>query len=325
MNNDLMLMSGAAYDAQALNGLKRDVASDPTGNLKRVAQQIEGLFLQTMMKSMRETLPKDGMFSSEQTRLYTSMYDQQISQQMSQKGVGLADMMVKQLSGAIATIGPAESAGTVPMRLDSARLPVAINQKLLHAYPPPFPEPKKVSDVQKTTPTSPSHPVSASSDFVSRLSTPAWLAGKESGIPHEVIVAQAALESNWGKREILTEDGSPSHNLFGIKSGKNWDGPTTEITTTEFEQGLMKKVKARFRVYSSYAEGLADYVKMLTNNPRYSDVASAKSPEQAANALQDAGYATDPQYANKLITLINQIKNAGAQVGKTYSGLKGLL
>jgi peptidoglycan hydrolase FlgJ len=93
MAGDLMAMSGAAYDAQALNGLKRDAASDPQGNLKQVAQQVEGMFVQMMLKSMRAALPQDGILSSDQSRLYTSMYDQQIAQQMSQKGLGLADMM----------------------------------------------------------------------------------------------------------------------------------------------------------------------------------------------------------------------------------------
>lgn len=97
--SDLMAMSGAAYDAQSLNALKRDVARDPQGNLKQVAQQVEGMFVQMMLKSMRSAMPEDGPLSSDQSRLYTSMYDQQIAQEMSVKGLGLADMMVKQLSG----------------------------------------------------------------------------------------------------------------------------------------------------------------------------------------------------------------------------------
>lgn len=121
--SDLMAMSGAAndmfgaaYDAQSLNALKRDAAKDPQGNLKQVAQQVEGMFVQMMLKSMRSALPQDGVMNSDQTRLYTSMYDQQIAQQMSVKGLGLADMMVEQLSG---TTSPSETAGTTPMMLDN--------------------------------------------------------------------------------------------------------------------------------------------------------------------------------------------------------------
>ncbi|CAI2416539.1 Peptidoglycan hydrolase flgJ [Serratia liquefaciens] len=306
MAGDLMAMSGAAYDAQALNGLKRDAASDPQGNLKQVAQQVEGMFVQMMLKSMRAALPQDGILSSDQSRLYTSMYDQQIAQQMSQKGLGLADMMVKQMSNANAV--PSETAGTSPMALDDEVLRTLPNQALEQT-------------LRRAVPRAPSAaPLSLNNgNFVARLSTSARVVSQQSGIPHQLIVAQAALESGWGQREIPAADGSPSYNLFGIKAGGSWDGPVTEITTTEFEQGAAKKIKAKFRVYGSYVEAMADYVKLLTNNPRYAGVANARSPEQAAQALQQAGYATDPQYASKLVSVIQQMKNAGEQVVKAYT------
>ncbi|WP_337261601.1 MULTISPECIES: flagellar assembly peptidoglycan hydrolase FlgJ [unclassified Serratia (in: enterobacteria)] len=306
MSSDLLTMSGAAYDAQALNGLKRQVTADPQGNLKQVAQQVEGMFVQMMLKSMRAALPQDGVLSSDQTRLYTSMYDQQIAQQMTQKGLGLAEMMVKQLAAAESE--PSETAGTAPMLLDNQvlqRLPVqALEQMVRRALP-------KLPPVA-TAPLN-------NGNFVARLSVPARVASQQSGIPHQLIVAQAALESGWGQREIPTADGTPSYNLFGIKAGSSWDGPVTEITTTEYEQGAAKKIKARFRVYSSYVEAIGDYVKLLTNNPRYANVAAARSPEQAAHALQQAGYATDPHYARKLVNVIQQMKSAGEQVAKAYS------
>ncbi|RYM74154.1 flagellar assembly peptidoglycan hydrolase FlgJ [Serratia liquefaciens] len=306
MAGDLMAMSGAAYDAQTLNGLKRDAASDPQGNLKQVAQQVEGMFVQMMLKSMRAALPQDGILSSDQSRLYTSMYDQQIAQQMSQKGLGLADMMVKQMGNANAV--PSETAGTSPMALDDEVLRTLPNQALEQM-------------IRRAVPRAPSAaPLSLNNgNFVARLSTPARVVSQQSGIPHQLIVAQAALESGWGQREIPAADGSPSYNLFGIKAGGSWDGPVTEITTTEFEQGAAKKIKAKFRVYGSYVEAMADYAKLLTNNPRYAGVANARSPEQAAQALQQAGYATDPQYASKLVSVIQQMKNAGEQVVKAYT------
>jgi len=306
MAGDLMAMSGAAYDAQALNGLKRDAAADPQGNLKQVAQQVEGMFVQMMLKSMRAALPQDGVLSSEQTRLYTSMYDQQIAQQMSQKGLGLADMMVKQMTNANGA--PSETAGTSPMALDNEVLQTLPNQALEQM-------------IRRAVPKAPpAAPMSLNNgNFVARLSIPARVASQQSGIPHQLIVAQAALESGWGQREIPTAGGAPSYNLFGIKAGANWSGPVTEITTTEFEQGAAKKVKAKFRVYGSYVEAIADYVKLLTSNPRYADVAAARSPEQAAHALQRAGYATDPQYASKLVSVIQQMKSAGEQAVKAYT------
>ncbi|MHA7846412.1 flagellar assembly peptidoglycan hydrolase FlgJ [Serratia sp. D1N4] len=305
MSSDLMAVSGAAYDTQALNSLKRDVAADPQGNLKQVAQQVEGMFVQMMLKSMRAALPQDGVLSSDQTRLYTSMYDQQIAQQMAQKGFGLAEMMARQL--AAANSEPSETAGTVPMLLDNQvlqRLPIQALEQIVRRALPKAPAVAAV-------------PLS-NGNFVAQLSGPARIASLQSGIPHQLIVAQAALESGWGKREIPTAEGTPSYNLFGIKAGSSWDGPVTEITTTEFEQGAAKKIKARFRVYNSYVEAIGDYVKLLTNNPRYANVAAARSPEQAAHALQQAGYATDPHYAKKLVSVIQQMKSAGEQVAKAY-------
>jgi flagellar protein FlgJ len=308
--SDLMSMSGAAYDAQSLNKLKVAAKNDPQGQVREVAKQFEGVFVQMMLKSMRSALPQDGLLSSDQTRLYTSMYDQQIAQDMSAKGLGMADMMVKQLTGG--NPEPSEKAGTVPMALDNevlSTMPVQAMEQM----------------IRKAIPNAPDRTLGGaplpqdSGQFVSRLSIPAQVASQESGISHQLIMAQAALESGWGQREIPTTDGKQSYNVFGIKAGGNWTGPTTEITTTEYSNGVAKKVQASFRVYGSYVEAISDYVKLLTNNPRYAHVAAANTPEQAAHALQAAGYATDPNYAAKLVNVIQKIKGAGAQAVKAYS------
>src|SRR5471032_567645 len=308
--SDLMSMSGAAYDTQSLNSLKLAVQKDPQTHIKEVAKQFEGVFVQMMLKSMRSALPQDGLMSSDQTRLYTSMYDQQIAMNMSEKGLGMADLMVKQLTGG--NTQPAETAGTVPMALDKevlSTMPLLAMEQMIRKAMPNAPDR-----------TSGGAPLGQDSgQFVSRLSIPAQVASKESGISHQLIVAQAALESGWGQREIPTADGKQSFNLFGIKAGSNWSGPTTDITTTEYTHGVAKKVQASFRVYGSYVEAIADYVKLLTSNPRYAQVTAAGTPEQAAHALQAAGYATDPNYADKLVSVIQKIKGAGQQAVKAYS------
>jgi flagellar protein FlgJ len=158
-----------------------------------------------------------------------------------------------------------------------------------------------------------------SKDFLAQLSLPAKLASQQSGVPHHLILAQAALESGWGQRQIRRENGEPSFNIFGVKASGSWKGPTTEITTTEYENGEAKKVKARFRVYSSYLEALSDYVGLISRNPRYAAVTGAATAEQGAQALQNAGYATDPHYARKLTTMIQQLKSMSEKVSKTYS------
>ncbi len=304
---DSFSLDSAAWDSRSLNDLKAQTAKDPHGNVKNVAQQVEGMFVKMMLKSMRDALPQDGMFSSDQTKLYTSFYDGQIAQQLSAKGLGLADMIVKQMGANGAE--PDTKDPAVPMRMEPGSVTSYQNQVLTAMVKKALPTPQNVPD---TFPQD-------NQDFLAQLALPARLASEQSGIPHHLILAQAALESGWGQRQIKTQDGGPSFNIFGVKAGANWKGHTTDITTTEFENGAAKKVTARFRVYGSYLEALSDYVGLLTRNPRYAAVTTANSPEQGAQALQDAGYATDPQYARKLTSMIQQLKAMTDKVSRAYS------
>ncbi|AMO48994.1 flagellar assembly peptidoglycan hydrolase FlgJ [Kosakonia oryzendophytica] len=311
MLTDSRLLSSAAWDAQSLNELKSKAGQDPKANLRPVARQVEGMFVQMMLKSMRDALPKDGIFSSDSTRLYTSMYDQQIAQQMTAgKGLGLADMMVKQMTGEQAPVDPADQMQQVPMKFPLETVTSYQNQALTQLVRKAMPKAPDDSDEPLT---------GDSKDFLAQLSLPARLASQQSGVPHHLILAQAALESGWGQRQIPRENGEPSFNIFGVKATPNWKGPTTEITTTEYENGEAVKVKAKFRVYSSYLEALSDYVGMLTRNKRYAAVTTAATAEQGAQALQNAGYATDPNYARKLTSMIQQLKSMGEKVSKAYN------
>ncbi|XXN64603.1 flagellar assembly peptidoglycan hydrolase FlgJ [Enterobacter ludwigii] len=305
--NDTQSLVNAAYDSRSLNDLKREAAADPKGKAMQVAKQVEGMFVQMMMKSMRAALPQDGLLSNDQTRLFTSMYDQQIAQDIGKRGLGMADIIVKQMQPAQE---PDETAGTVPMKLDNSFIYSNLPSNQLE---------QMVRKAVPRLPVSPSSLPSDSSDFIAQLAQPAQVASQQSGIPHHLILAQAALESGWGQRQILTRDGKPSYNVFGIKASGDWKGQTTDIMTTEYEGGAAKKVRASFRVYGSYMEALSDYVKLLSNNPRYAAVANAPSAEQGARALQAAGYATDPKYAQKLVGMIQQFKNMGEKVVKAYS------
>ncbi|GJL47183.1 flagellar protein FlgJ [Citrobacter farmeri] len=309
MISDSKLMASAAWDAQSLNELKAKAGQDPAANIRPVARQVEGMFVQMMLKSMREALPKDGVFSSDQTRLYTSMYDQQIAQQMTAgKGLGLAEMMVKQMMQG--QTQPAEETPQVPMKFPLETVTSYQNQALTQLVRKAIPRTLESND----------EPLSGDSkDFLAQLSLPARLASEQSGVPHHLILAQAALESGWGQRQIRRENGEPSFNLFGVKASGNWKGPVTEITTTEYENGEAKKVKAKFRVYGSYLEALSDYVGLLTRNPRYAAVTTAATAEQGAQALQSAGYATDPNYARKLTSMIQQLKSMSEKVSNAYN------
>lgn len=300
--SDVQLMQSAAYDVQSLGSLKQQLNEKPEEGLRQVTQQLEATFVQMMLKSMRAALPQDGMFSSDQTRMMTSMYDQQIAQNLSQKGLGFGEMMYQQLSGQQDSEVPLNSS---MMPLDDVTVMQSMPQQAMAQLMRKFSAAgdvlgaplKKIRELELN-----------SQNFIAKLTEPAKSASQKSGVPHLLILAQAALESGWGKREILTAEGKTSHNLFGIKAGKSWKGPVTNIMTTEVIDGNTIKMRDNFRVYGSYEEAIADYTRLLTENPRYHGVKQAASPELAAQRLHKAGYATDPGYSDKLITLINQIR-----------------
>lgn len=303
----------AAYDAHSLDKLKLAARNDSPQALKAVAKQMEGLFVQMMLKSMRQASFKDGLFNTQQSEMFTSLYDQQISQNIADKGrMGFADLMVKQLTGKSDAVAETTTATReVPLNISPARF-IGVPLRLQAAEP----ESSQANDEREALPEVPAIP---GGGFISRMMAPAMAVARLSGIPHQLIIAQAALESGWGKREILTEDGKPSHNLFGVKATAGWQGETTEITTTEYENGVAQKIKDKFKVYSSYAEALEDYTSLISRNPRYKNVVKSETPEIAAKALQSAGYATDPAYAKKLINIIQQVRNRVNEATEAYS------
>ena len=161
-------------------------------------------------------------------------------------------------------------------------------------------------------------------NFVSKMSRAANLASQQSGVPARLIMGQAALESGWGQREIKHPDGSTSYNLFGIKAGASWKGKVVNVLTTEYEDGVAKKVTQPFRAYASYEESFADYARLIGNSPRYESVTQARNEVEAARRIQAAGYATDPQYAQKLIGVMGQLRGAAAKVDISRQMLEGL-
>lgn len=163
------------------------------------------------------------------------------------------------------------------------------------------------------------HKGTGGGSFTERLAIPAMIAGARSGISHHLILAQAAMESGWGKREIPTADGKPSHNVFGIKATPDWQGASTTVMTTEYENGRAVKIPQRFKVYDSYLSAIEDYISLLTTNPRYREVVNARQPEVGAYALQRAGYATDPGYGEKLVQIIGQLKDTAHRAVKDYT------
>ena len=285
-----------AMSAQSLDKLRLQAKQSPEQALKLVAQQFETVFMNMMLKSMREATPQDGMFDNEQTKMFTGMMDQQLVQNMSSRGVGLADIMIKQLSRPV-------SPDFTQTRAESVLAEPAVPVHSASVMQTPY----GVS-VANGIKSSPSQPTTPQQDFVRRMTPHAVQASQETGVPTNLVLGQAALESGWGKREIRQSDGSTSFNLFGIKAGGNWNGKVAEVVTTEYQHGIASRQVEKFRAYSSYTEAFSDYARLLRDNSRYAEVLqSGQGSHQVAHALQRAGYATDPNYADKLVKVMNRI------------------
>jgi flagellar protein FlgJ len=284
------LSSKFALDVQGVNQLKLDARQSSPEALKAAAQQFEAVFMNMLMKSMRDATPQDGMFDSEQTRMYTSMLDQQLSQNLASRGIGLADVMVRQLSRAV-TVPPADAPDA------GAEL------QGLPLNPPAEPVAQPRSETADRGRDIPAH-VEA---FVQRLLPHAQAASASTGIPAQFMMGQAALETGWGKSEIRGADGQNSHNLFGIKAGGSWRGRSVDVVTTEYINGKPQKQVESFRAYDSYADAFRDYANLLRSNARYQNViAQGQDAAGFAQGLQRAGYATDPNYAQKLMSVIKK-------------------
>jgi len=305
MASSLNVSSKLAMDAQSLEQLRAQAKHSPDQALKAAAQQFESVFLNMMLKSMRDATPQDGMFDSEQTKMFTGMLDQQLAQNMSSKGVGLAEIMVKQLSrqnGVPAAQGAEASKAAVinPVLLS---VPAAIGKNMPPAINP------RAENVSPQALMPSAYNGTVQQDFVSQMLPHALQASKATGVPPQLMLGQAALESGWGKREILMSDGSNSYNLFGIKANAGWKGQVAEVMTTEYKNGVAYKQVEKFRAYSSYEEAFKDYANLLSQNPRYSGVLQQGGDAAGmAQALQKAGYATDPKYAYKLVRVMDMMK-----------------
>jgi flagellar protein FlgJ len=298
-----------ALDVQGVDNLKLQAKQASPDALKNAAQQFEAVFMNMLLKSMRETTSQDGMFDSEQTRMYTSMLDQQLAQNMASRGVGLADVMVRQLTLAQTAAAQAVAGETGGLPLNPERaLPLDGARALpLNAPAGPVSYPLAPGAAAPASSDVPAHV----GDFVQRMLPHAQSASAATGIPAQFMVSQAALETGWGRQAIRGADGADSHNLFGIKAGGGWKGRTVDIVTTEYVGGKPVKQVDTFRAYDSYADAFKDYASLLRGNARYQNViAQGGDAAGFAQGLQQAGYATDPAYARKLQGVIQLVEKA---------------
>ena len=260
--------NAAVYgDFAGLEKLKSSASRSDAGAVRQVAQQFESLFARMLIKSMRDAIGKDPIFGSDQSQTYQSMLDDQLSLELTRgKGLGLADMLVRQLqqSGATAAATPPRAAAGASASERAA--------------------------------------------FISQVWPDAAQAAQQLGIHPVSLVAQAALETNWGRNMPRTAGGVSSNNLFGVKAGASWSGASVTAGTQEFVGGAARETSAAFRAYASPGESFQDYVALIRNNPRLSAaLGSGTSVASFATALQQGGYASDPDYARKVTAVAGQV------------------
>ena len=308
--------SALALDARNLAALKQQAKAAPGESLRAAAGQFEALFMQMLLKSMRDALPQDGPFASETTRTYTAMFDQQVAQELAKKGVGIADLLVRQLTprtaGGPATDGKAaRAAGTGAGEGAGAAFAGMPRRAALRVdVPTPATGSKAAPAAAPSAPPAPAAPSlpEKARAFLERMRPQAEAAAQAAGIPVTFLLAQAALETGWGRHLPRAADGSASHNLFGIKAGSGWQGSRTIAATTEFVAGRATTAMGSFRAYGSYGEAFADFTRLIRGSPRYAGVLAATGDGNAyARQLQQAGYATDPRYAEKLGRMIEAV------------------
>lgn len=300
-----------------LNGLanialqsKSNKSEDKQAALEQAAKQFESIFTQMLLKSMRQAedvLAVDSPFNSQTTKFYRDMHDQQLAMELSSQGsLGLAPLIVRQLGGDRENFTPkaffhhSDNFDAIGTQGKKSVAPITNNRT------------NKVEDTKAKTGVQASF--QQPKDFVQALTAPAKQVEQQLGIPYPVVIAQAALETGWGQKMIRLADGKSSNNLFNIKADNRWQGDKVHKTTLEFEQGSVVKKNEPFRVYQNIRQSVDDYINFLSSNERYQEaLGQAKNVEQFLHNLSKAGYATDPNYANKIMGTLSRVTSLLAE------------
>jgi peptidoglycan hydrolase FlgJ len=298
-----------------------------TSASKSVAQQFEGLFIQMMLKNMRAAAKFDESQHSSYMDFYTDMYDKQLSQVMSQNGgIGLGAMLQRQMEPASAERQQtaANEGKNLPVyRMNPQQMfssPITREEEYLPINPAlqvhqlmsaltadsttKLTEPRPQNASLQIEAIEPFYGWDQKKAFVQDLWPHAEQAASKLGVSTEVLVAQAALETGWGQHSMKKPDGSIAFNLFGIKAGADWPGQQVSQSTLEYRNGTMQREQASFRAYDSVSEAMQDYVDFVQSSPRYQQALDHQgSDSRYVRGLQQGGYATDPNYADKIINI----------------------
>jgi flagellar protein FlgJ len=295
----------SAIDPSTLSRLREASRSNPDDALNAAASQFEALFLQMMLKSMRAGTPGGGIMDSKQVEFYREMFDQQLAVALSKAGtVGIADVVAGQLGG-VAALDPKDPKHSV-QTLERRPFPTPVLRLAIPTETPHDASQRSIpasSSVDNGT-TTPA--IQGPESFVDSLWDIARDTARLLGVPPQVLLAQAALESAWGRSMPKLEDGASSNNLFGIKAHPGWTGRRAHASTLEFTEAGAERIRAPFRAYDSLQESFQDYGRLISQDPRYAQALhSDGDPEHYLNALQQGGYATDPNYAAKIRAIID--------------------
>lgn len=316
-------MAAVYTDFQGLMRLKAEAGKQTPQAIQETARQFEALFVQTMLKAMRDASPGDGMGDSNQTEFYRDMYDQQMALHMVKgRGLGIADMLVSRLGGSGPETLPEEPAA-VSRETKNARpvVDTASGQPFM-----PGTSARAIVSLDNTHPVEPlvslhgqvnaavyrdgdktSWRPETPEEFIRDLLPHASKGAAELGVAPGVLIAQAALETGWGQKIIQHADGRSSFNLFGIKADAGWSGDRVKVATLEYENGIAVKRRAAFRSYDSLQGAVSGYVDFLRSNPRYQQaLQQAADPHAYLQGLEAAGYATDPDYAGKIKAIMKR-------------------
>ncbi len=272
-------------DPNGLAALKKDPNSPAA--LHAVAQQVDALFLQMMLKSMRDANAAAGEGDSNEMGMYQDMFDKQIALTMSQhQDLGLGSLLTRQIAARAA------AGGATPAPADD------------RTTPRPAAAPSSAAPPATSAP--PTSMTQSAGEFVDQVLPSIRTAAQALGLNPLVLLAQAALETGWGKRMARTADGNPSLNLFGIKADDTWVGARAAANTLEYAGGVATQRQAAFRAYGSIEESVNDFANLLKNSPRYRHAAAAGPDAQAyVDGIGRSGYATDPEYAAKLNDILH--------------------
>jgi flagellar protein FlgJ len=274
-------------DLSGFNALRQSAQADAKSALPVVAKQFESIFTQMVLKSMRDANFGDPNFDSQAGDSWQGLADHQLAVTLSNQGhgLGIAEMLVRQLGGKDAATPAAAGQGGDDWKSRLGSVARAVG-----------------SSVQAVSHFIPGDPA----DFVTKMAPFAQKAAEKLGVSVRAVLAQAALETQWGKHMPQHGDGTPSYNLFGMKAGSSWDGERVSVPTLEVEGGVPVRKRAAFRAYESPAQSFDDYARLLGDNPRYAQ-ALGKGDDVAgfARGLVQGGYATDPSYAHKIAAIAN--------------------